>query len=41
MIISRASSIENDNVILDKDALETASKTIGLPTSILNRQTVQ
>lgn len=41
MLISRAIHIENENVNLDKGAQETATISIGLPASILKRQTVQ
>lgn len=41
MLISRAIHIENEDVILSKGILETASNTVSLPTSILDRQTVQ
>ena len=34
MLISRAINIENENVDLNKDALDTASNSVGLPTSI-------
>lgn len=35
MLISRAIQFEKEDVILAKDALETASIRVGLPTSIL------
>ena len=37
MLISRANNFENENVNLNKGAIETAPNSVGLPTSILDR----